>query len=165
MPLSILFYLLSTIQTLRTTPRIQSARTCRDLAILREIRATLSESRRDGFKLCRLVTDERVRFPTQRYKCLDGDKCRFREVDDNAYVDVMRSILRAAKYVAVLCIPWIFPAFITVARKRRFATIGKHLWQKLDGAIVRIHFHKSNGRNRATSGFPLADFFFLLTFH
>ena len=84
------------------------------------------------FKLCHLTKGDEGRFPTRRYKCMDGRSCAARDIK-NDYVDVMKVMLRVFKYIAFLCSPWILPFIVTVAKKKRFAVIGPHLWQKLDG--------------------------------
>ena len=96
------------------------------------MREALNESTVKDFKLCRFMTDDSGRFATKRYRCIDGRDCKPRDIR-NSYVDAMRVILGTLKYIAVMCLPWVFPAFVTVARKRRFAVIGPHLWRKLDG--------------------------------
>jgi len=83
------------------------------------------------FKLCHLTTENGGRFPSLRYKCVDGKSCHVREIK-NDYVDAMTTMLTVIKYVALVCSPWVLPLFVKVAKKKRFAVIGPHLWTRLD---------------------------------
>ena len=126
---------LKTVKIVVKFPTAFSA--CFDLALLRFMQKTLNESTVDDFKLCHRKTVIEGRFPTRRFECIGGNDCQPREIRNDS-VEAMRTALIVIKYIAVLCLPWIFPALVRVARKRRFAVIGTHLWQKLDGKVVKI---------------------------
>ena len=119
-----------------------SASDCLDLAILLLTQEALQEANAEDLKLCHLTNDKNGRFSTRRYKCINDRDCRVYE-PRNDRVDALRTVLSVLKYIAVLCLPWLFTAYAIVANRKRFAVISPHLWRTLDGSLLTRNEHRT----------------------